>query len=89
MPDDEQAKIVGGNTARVYGFDGTNDSANRPAQTQQTLALDFARITRYASLSLSRAVEGSGAPVGLPRIALPRQMTDGAPPGLGRPKPIH
>ena len=30
VPDEEQAKIVGGNTARVYGFDVTNDLANRP-----------------------------------------------------------
>jgi predicted TIM-barrel fold metal-dependent hydrolase len=30
VPDDEQAKIVGGNTARVYGFDVTRAAANRP-----------------------------------------------------------
>lgn len=30
VPDEEQAKIVGGNTARVYGFDVTNVLANRP-----------------------------------------------------------
>jgi predicted TIM-barrel fold metal-dependent hydrolase len=30
VPDDEQAKIVGGNTARIYGFDVTRAGANRP-----------------------------------------------------------
>lgn len=30
VPDEEQAKIVGGNTARVYGFDVMSDLANRP-----------------------------------------------------------
>ena len=31
VPDDEQAKIVGGNTARVYGFDMARAGANRPS----------------------------------------------------------